>query len=380
MKIVMATSEAVPFAKTGGLADVCGALPLELAKLGHQVTLLMPAYRSIHRAAQNIERTGIQLNIPIGRKNVVGDLLLGHFPGSDVPVYFVSQPNYFDRDDLYQSGGKDYPDNCERFVFFSRAVLEAVRLLDIEVDILHVNDWQTGLVPAYLKIEYRSVPRLERAASLITVHNLAYQGVFWHWDMLLTGLDWKYFNWQQMEFFGQLNLLKTGLVFADAINTVSPRYAEEIQVPPLGAGLEGVLQQRRSVLSGITNGVDYSVWNPAVDAQIPAQYEAWNFRGGKLKCRAALQQEFGLPRDSGNAPVVAFIGRLTEQKGIDLITTLIQEWVQSSNVQWVILGTGDPKYQDQLQTLAQRHPQKVAVKFEFSERLRTTSRLAPIFF
>ena len=137
---------------------------------------------------------------------------------------------------------KTYPDNCERFVFFSRAVLEAVRLLELDVDILHCNDWQTGLVPAYHKIEYRSVPRFERAASLMTVHNLAYQGMFWHWDMLLTGLDWKYFNWHQMEFFGQLNLLKTGLVFADAINTVSPRYAEEIQSAPLGCGLEGVLQ------------------------------------------------------------------------------------------------------------------------------------------
>jgi starch synthase len=369
VKIVLATSEAVPFAKTGGLADVCGALPVELAKLGYQVTVIMPAYRSIHRAGEKIEPTGIQLSIPIGRKTVVGNLLLGHFPGTDVPVYFVDQPSYFDRDEPYQSGGKDYPDNCERFVFFSRSVLEAVRLLELDVDILHVNDWQTGLVPAYHKIEYRSVPRLDRAASLITVHNLAYQGVFWHWDMLLTGLDWKYFNWHQMEFFGQLNLMKTGLVFADAINTVSPRYADEIQVPPLGSGLEGVLQQRRSVLSGITNGVDYSVWNPAVDPHLAAQYDVSNFRDGKAQCRAALQQEFGLPRDNGGAPVVAFVGRLTEQKGVDLITAVIQEWVQSSGVQWVILGTGDVKYQDQLQTLAQRHPQKVAVRFAFSEPL-----------
>ncbi len=369
VKIVMATSEAVPFAKTGGLADVCGALPIELSRLGHQVTVIMPAYRSVHKAGEKIEPTGIQLSIPIGRKNVVGTLLLGYFPGTDVPVYFVDQPSYFDRADLYQSGGKDYPDNCERFVFFSRAVLEAVRLLELDVDILHVNDWQTGLVPAYHKIEYRSVPRLDRAASLITVHNLAYQGVFWHWDMLLTGLDWKYFNWHQMEFFGQLNLMKTGLVFADAINTVSPRYAEEIQVPPLGCGLEGVLQQQRNVLSGIANGVDYAVWNPASDPNDAAKYDVLNFHEGKATCRAALQQELGLPRDAGDVPLVAFVGRLTEQKGVDLITAVIQEWVQSSGVQWVILGTGDAKYQEQLQTLAQRHPQKVAVRLEFSEPL-----------
>jgi len=369
LKIVLATSEAVPFAKTGGLADVCGALPQELHRLGHQVTVVMPAYRSVFQAGVSIEATGIPLNIRIGRNSIAGRLLRGKFPGSQVPVYFVDQPGYYDRDGLYQTAGKDYPDNCERFVFFSRAVLEAVRLLELDVDILHCNDWQTGLLPAYHKIEYRGVPRFERTASLITVHNLAFQGTFWHWDMLLTGLDWKYFNWHQMEFFGQLNLLKTGLAFADAINTVSPRYAEEIQTAPLGCGLEGLLQQRRSVLSGIINGVDYSQWNPLTDPHLPAKYNSANVREGKAKCRAALQQEFGLPKDNGAAPVVAFVGRLTEQKGIELLIAAISEWVQSTGVQWVILGTGEPKYQEQLQTLAQRHRQKVGVKFEFSERL-----------
>ncbi|HEY2882491.1 MAG TPA: glycogen synthase GlgA [Pirellulales bacterium] len=373
MNIVLATSEAVPFAKTGGLADVCGALPLELHRQGHQVAVVMPAYRSVFKAGVAIEPTGIDLSIPIGRKMVTGRLLRGQFPGSDAPIYFVEQPEYFDRDDLYQVGGRDYPDNCERFVFFSRAVMEAVRQLDMDVDILHVNDWQTGLIPAYHKIEYKSVPKFERTASLMTVHNLSYQGMFWHWDMLLTGLDWKYFNWHQLEFYGQLNLLKTGLVFADAITTVSPRYAEEIQTGPLGCGLEGVLQQRKSALSGIINGVDYSQWNPETDAFLPTHYTLATVREGKAKCRAALQQEFNLPRDStsngGSAPVVAFVGRLAEQKGIDLLVPAIAEWVQSSGMQWVILGTGDPKYQEQLQTLAQRHPQKVAVKFEFSERL-----------
>ncbi len=369
MRIVLATSEAAPFAKTGGLADVSASLPVELDRLGQDVAVIMPAYREVLRAGLPIKPTGIELTIPIGRKTVPGRLLEGRFPNSDVPVYFVEQPDYFDRDELYQVAGKDYPDNCERFVFFSRAVMEAVRLLEFDVDILHANDWQTGLVPAYHKIEYRNVPRFERSASLMTVHNLSYQGTFWHWDMLLTGLDWKYFNWQQMEFFGQLNLLKTGLVFADAINTVSPRYAEEIQSAPLGAGLEGVLLQRRAVLSGIINGVDYSLWNPDTDANLPTNYGPTSVREGKAKCRAALQQELGLPRDNGGAPVVAFIGRLTDQKGIDLIAAVIQEWVQTSNVQWAILGTGEPKYQELLQTLAKRFPQKVAVRFEFSERL-----------
>ena len=239
--------------------------------MGQQVVVVMPAYREVQQAGLPIKPTGIELTIPIGRKTVPGRLLEGRFPDSDVPVYFVEQPDYFDRDELYQVAGKDYPDNCERFVFFSRAVMEAVRLLGLDVDVLHANDWQTGLVPAYLKIEYRNVPRFERSASLMTVHNLTYQGTFWHWDMLLTGLDWKYFNWHQMEFFGQLNLLKTGLVFADAINTVSPRYAEEIQSAPLGCGLEGVLQQRRAVLSGIINGVDYSQWNPETDREFAGE-------------------------------------------------------------------------------------------------------------
>jgi len=369
VKIVLVTSEAVPFAKTGGLADVCGALPLALAQLGHDVAVIMPAYRSAQRSGIPIEPTGIELSIPIGRKTVAGRLFQARFPGSEVPVYLVHQADYYDRAELYQSAGRDYPDNCERFVFFSRAVMEAVRLLELDVDILHCNDWQTGLVPAYHKIEYRGVPQLERAASLITVHNLAFQGTFWHWDMLLTGLDWKYFNWHQMEFFGQLNLLKTGLVFADAINTVSPRYAEEIQTAPLGCGLEGVLQHRRGSVSGITNGVDYSQWNPEIDPHIATAYGPASARLGKSACRMALQEEFHLPRDNGGAPVLAFVGRLTEQKGVDLLIAAISEWVQTGGVQWVILGTGEPKFQEQLQTLAQRHPQKVAVRFEFSERL-----------
>ncbi|MGC4002801.1 MAG: glycogen/starch synthase [Pirellulales bacterium] len=234
MHVVVASSEAVPFAKTGGLADVAGALPLELARLGLQSTLFLPAYACVQAAGIPLEPTGITLQIPIGNKTVSGKILLASLPlgddaGTEVPVYFIDQPDYFDRPGLYQGGGQDFTDNCERFVFFSRAVMEAIRRLSLRVDILHCNDWQTGLIPALHKIEYATVPGFEGASSLLTVHNLAYQGNFWHWDMLLTGLDWKYFNWTQMEFHGRLNLLKTGLIFADAINTVSPTYAREIQ-------------------------------------------------------------------------------------------------------------------------------------------------------
>ena len=213
-----------------------------------------------------------------------------------MPVYLVEQPEYFDRPQLYREEGIDYRDNCERFVFFSRAVLEAIRLLDLKVDVLHANDWQTGLIPAYLKIEYRQRPGYERIGSLLTIHNLAYQGLFWHWDMLLTGLDWKYFNWQQMEFFGNLNLLKTGLVFADRLNTVSPRYAEEIQSAPLGCGLEGVLQQRRGVLSGIINGVDYRHWNPETDPHLPVPYGPANVRAGQGRGQGGAARRAGTGR------------------------------------------------------------------------------------
>jgi starch synthase len=368
VNILLATSEANPFAKTGGLADVSGALPLELARLGHQVAVVMPAFRQALNCGRQIESTGIELSIPIGAKQVQGRLLRSTLPGERVPVYLVEQDHYFNREQLYTVDGKDYIDNCERFVFFSRAVMEAIRLLDLRIDLLHCNDWQTGLIPAYLKIEYRGVPGYEQIASLLTIHNLAFQGQFWHWDMLLTGLDWKYFNWHQMEFFGHLNLMKTGLVFADAINTVSPRYAQEIQSSPLGCGLEGVLSQRRKVLSGIINGVDYNEWNPASDAHLPAQYMPETVKQGKPQCKSALQQELGL-ENKPDVPLAGFVGRLTDQKGVDLIAGVIQEWVRTTDLQWVILGTGEPRYHQLFSRLAEQYPRKVAVKLEFSNAL-----------
>ncbi len=368
MKILLASSEVIPFAKTGGLADVCGSLPRELAKLGHDVTVMMPAYRKALQSGQPITDPGIRLPIPIGNKLVHGRLLRSELPGSNVPVYLVDQPGYFDRPELYRESGEDYKDNCERFVFFCRAVMESIRLLELEVDLIHANDWQTGLLPAYQKIEYENAPGYEQIATLLTIHNLAYQGQFWHWDMLLTGLDWKYFNWHQMEFYGQLNLLKTGLVFADSINTVSPRYAEEIQQAPLGCGLEDVLHYRRHILSGIINGVDYDLWNPATDHYLPAHYHSDDWQTGKSRCKAVLQQELGLPPHP-QAPVVGIIGRLAEQKGLDLIARIIKPWVSSMDVQWAVLGTGEPQYHELLRSLAAEHPDKVAARLEFSDRL-----------
>lgn len=368
MNILLATSEAVPFAKTGGLADVSGTLPIELARLGHEAAVILPGYRQTRYSGHKIEPLGIDFIVPIGSKTVTGHLAKSTMPDANVPVYLVLQDQYFDREELYGTDGKDYIDNCERFVFFSRAVLETIRLLDLHVDVIHANDWQTGLIPAYLKILYHNVPRYQRIASLFTIHNIAFQGQFWHWDMLLTGLDWKYFNWHQMEFHGKLNLLKTGMVFADSISTVSPRYAQEIQTSPLGSGLEGVLQYRRDVLSGILNGIDDSDWNPASDPHLPAKYTADTVAKGKPVCKAALQKELGLPQ-MANVPLVASVGRLTDQKGFDLIAEVIQRSVQASDTQWAILGTGQPKYHRLFEGLAQRYPDKIAVRLEFSNPL-----------
>lgn len=368
VRILLATSEAVPFAKSGGLADVCGTLPLELARLGEEPAVILPFYRRVRYCGLPIEPLGIDFIVPIGSKTVGGHLLRSKLPGTEVPVYLVQQDQYFDRDELYRVDGKDYVDNCERFVFFSRAVMEAIRLLDLDVDVLHANDWQTGLIPAYLKLEYHNLRRYQKSASLFTIHNMAFQGQFWHWDMLLTGLDWKYFNWRQMEYYGKLNLLKTGAVFADAISTVSPRYAEEIQTPEFGAGLEAVLQHRRDVLTGILNGIDESVWNPATDTQLAANYTPETVAQGKPICKADLQAALGLPKRP-DVPLLGFVGRLTHQKGVDLIAEIIPEWAEKTGVQWAILGKGEAVYHDMFRDLAKSYPDKVAVRLEQSDLL-----------
>ena len=269
MRIVFASSEAVPFSKTGGLADVATALPKALATMGHEVSLITPYYPQV--LAKNgtdvppIESTGLSVRVNVGPKHIEGRILRSTLPGSRVNVFLVEQSNYFDRPGLYVEHDQDYRDNSERFVFFSRAVMEATRLLNLKPEIVHANDWQTGLIPALVNIEYRKVPGFEQTSSVFTIHNMAFQGQFWHWDMLLTGLDWKYFNWRQMECYGHLNLLKTGITFADMVTTVSPTYAREIQTPEFGCGLNGALSSRREDLVGILNGVDREVWSPATD-------------------------------------------------------------------------------------------------------------------
>lgn len=369
LHIVIAGSEAFPFAKTGGLGDVLGALPGALERLGHQPMLFIPAYREIRKCGLPIEQLNVRYEVPIGNKMVAGGLARGTLPGSRVPVFFIQQNEYFDREGLYAERNVGYADNAERFIFFNRAVLEVIRLLDLQVDVVHCNDWHTGLLPAYLKLEYRSVPRFENVASLLTIHNMEHQGEFWHWDMLLTGLDWSHFNWREMEAYGRLNMLKAGLVFCDAVSTVSPRYAEEIQTPDFGCRLEGVLQHRSHELFGIINGVDYAVWNPENDRFLPVKYGPQNVKEGKAAAKALLQQKLGL-EVRADVPLFGLIGRLVEQKGVDLVLAVMQEWARSKDAQWAVLGgDGDPKLGAELANLAKQYPQKIAARIEKSEEL-----------
>jgi starch synthase len=367
MRVLQVASEATPFAKTGGLADVMGALPRALAHLGCDVTLVLPAYREVFATGLPIEQTGIAFDVPVGTRQLPARILRCRLPESPVEVLLVANDECFDRPSLY-GGAEDYTDNAERFIFFSRAALETAVRQERPFDILHCHDWQAGLVPAYQKLLYRDAAAVRHARSVMTIHNMAYQGLFWHWDMLLTGLDWKYFNWQQMEFYGQLNLLKTGLVFADRITTVSPTYAREIQQSPGGCGLEGVLASRGDVLTGIVNGIDTVAWNPRTDRLIPRPYSEDDFADGKYAARVALAARLGHAAPDPR-PLVAFVGRLVDQKGIDLVLELLGRLGGGGRAHFVVLGTGVPAVEEALRRAAGSFPGTIDVVIGFDEGL-----------
>ncbi len=384
MRFLYASSEVAGFAKTGGLADVAASLPLALAERGHSCAVVMPLYRCVRAGPHKLTATGLNFNIPLGNRLIRGSLLATTLPGSAVPLYLVEQPGYFERDDpaagagLYQftrpDGSRaDYPDNCERFVFFNQAVLEAIRLLDFWPDALHLNDWQTGLVPVYLKELYPQHPnvnlrpRFARLRTLLTIHNLAYQGLFWHLDMPLTGLPWRLFNHEALEFFGKVSFLKAGIVYADLLSTVSPTYAREIQTPYYGCGLQAVLAARQKALFGIVNGIDESVWNPATDKNLELPYNVDAIKQGKAACKKALQQYFGLQANPAT-PLLAVISRLAEQKGIDLLGQIAPALLQR-NVQLIVLGEGQAEYHAMLTGLRASFPTQVGLKLGQDEAL-----------
>lgn len=377
-RIVLAASEVVGLAKTGGLADVVGSLPPALVRRGHECAVFMPLYRSVRAGVLPISPTGLQFAIPIRARVVPGSLWKTSLPGTGVPVYLIEQAEFFERDDPREGRGlyqytlpagqrRDYPDNCERFVFFCRAVLQTIESLGLRPTILHANDWQTGLLPVYLREEYQHRPGFGDLRSLFTIHNIGYQGTFWHWDLPITGLDWKLFNHRQLEFYGQLCLLKGGIVFSDMISTVSPTYAREIQTAAFGCGLEGVLTERRHQLFGIVNGVDYGVWDPATDRHLVRTYGPEEVVEGKRACKKALQTRFGLTPNEA-APLLGVVARLAHQKGIDLISATA-EWLLAQGAQLVVLGEGEPGYHVFFEELKRKHPEQVGVFIGFDEPL-----------
>lgn len=367
MRVLEVASEAVPFAKTGGLADVAGALPEALARLGCDTTLVIPAHREALAKGLPVEPTDIAFDVAIGTRLLPARILRCRLPDASAEVYLVANDHCFDRPSLY-GGQHDYPDNAERFIFFSRAALELACRLGRPFDVIHCHDWQAGLVPAYQKLMYGAHDAVARARTVMTVHNMAYQGLFWHWDMLLTGLDWRHFNWQELEFHGQLNLLKAGIVHADAVTTVSPTYAREIQQAPGGCGLEGVLAARADVLTGIVNGIDTAAWNPASDPHIPRPYSEDDVDLGKYAARVALAARLGHPAPDAR-PLVAFVGRLVAQKGVDLLVEVMGRLAGAGRAHFVVLGSGDPGHEEALRRVAAAFPGTVDLVIGFDERL-----------
>jgi starch synthase len=378
-KLLFAASEVVPFAKTGGLADVAGSLPRALSQLRHDCVVFLPLYRGARLGDTPVTPTDLTLSIPIGNRSVRGRLWQATLPDSNVRVFLVEQAEYFDRDDPYHGRGiyqyevglgqkRDYPDNCERYTFFCRAVLEALPLIHFWPDVLHLNDWQTGLIPVYLREAYRGQPRFSDIRTLFTIHNIAYQGAFGKHELPLTGLDWSLFNHRQLEFHDHLSFLKAGIVFSDLLNTVSPTYAHEIATTnEYGRGMEGVLSERRDRLFGIVNGVDYSVWNPATDTHLEAHYDVESVGVGKPRCKTALQRRFGLHEDS-RAPILGMISRLVEQKGVTLVIR-IADVLARDGAQIVVLGEGEASYKDSLYSLRSRFPRQVGLHFAHDESL-----------
>ena len=364
LRVGFCTSEAVPFAKTGGLADVAGALPRALADNGCDVRIVLPAYGSIDRTAFAAREIG-DADIPVGSKRARVQFLETVLPGTAVPVYLVANSASFDRPGLYGEAGRDYPDNLERFAVFCRGALALFRRLQWPPQVLHCQDWQTALIPAWLATEPRDAV-LAEAGTLFTVHNLAYQGVFPREQLPLTGLRPDVFTPSGVEFYGKINLLKGGLVFADLLTTVSEQYAREIQTEEFGCGLEGILRGRTGELIGILNGVDYTAWDPRHDRHIAANYGPGDL-AGKAVCKAALQQAVGLAQDP-KAPLIGMITRLADQKGLDLVSAVI-ETVLDSGAQFTLLGTGDPAYHVRFKELGQRYRGRAGITLGFDEAL-----------
>lgn len=344
MKILFVSSEVVPFAKTGGLADVAGALPKAIRKIGHDIRIYMPRYKRIDPEKWNL-------------RPVAQDIFETRMPGSDLTVYFAENRYFAEREELYVVDGKDYPDNCEAFLTFCRAALPFLKKMNWIPDIIHCNDWQSAPLVLYLHELRKRQPTLKRTATVYSIHNMAYQGRFSEEKIpFLNEIDMG-----NLVSDGKIIFAKAGILFADVINSVSQTYAKEIQTEEFGYGLEGLMQKRTEDVYGITNGVDYELWNPATDQKIVKRYSRMTL-SLKAQNKTALQDEMGLPQKS--APLIGIISRLDVQKGFDILAEAINE-ILGLDCQLVILGTGDPKYHKLLQQIKKKHPDRIGIKLGF---------------
>ncbi|MFH0991767.1 MAG: glycogen synthase GlgA [bacterium] len=373
LNILFLSSEVEPFAKTGGLADVSSALPQAVKELGHEIRIMMPRYRFISERKfklHDIIRLK-DIQIPVGKKLEIGNVKSSFISNlkEKVQVYFLDNTNYFGRDGLYQSpvGKKDYKDNDERFIFFGRGVLETLKRLGWQPDIIHCNDWQTGLVPAYMKNTYGADSFFKHVKTVFTIHNMAYQGAFSAEAFEKSGLPRELFQPEGVEAYSKFNFLKTGLFFSDAITTVSERYAEEIcSSDEHGAGLNGLLTTRKKDLHGILNGIDYNLWNPATDEFIYRKYDSKSL-DAKIDNKKALCEKFGLPYKE-TRPMIGGISRLVEQKGFDLVLDILDDLFKL-DVQFILLATGDKALEKKFEAKRKQYPHHMSVIFGLDNEL-----------
>lgn len=376
LRVLFLASEVAPYAKTGGLADVGGALPGVLQKLGAEVRVGLPFYQTIRQGGFPMERVFTGLKVPVGGQ-VLDATVYETQTADGVRVNFFDAGQLFDRPRLYGTPDADYSDNLQRFTFFCRAALLFAKEIGFRCDVVNCHDWQTGLVPAYLKTIYKDDPFFSRTASIFTIHNMAFQGVFPARDFGVCGLPAREFNIEGVEYWGNISLLKAGMVYADAISTVSVAYSREIQTPEFGFGLDGVLRKRSSDIYGILNGADYSEWDPALDSYILAHYDSRDI-SGKQRCKRDLIDRLGLSLvgssligldcGTGDRPLLCMMSRLTAQKGYDLLLPVIDDLIELG-VSLVVAGEGDSRYEQALLEASLRHVGLMAVRFCFDEQM-----------